>query len=158
MDNGPLPTRLVFLSDLATTPPGTKTRFLGCVTEYNPKTGFLTLQHAYPPPPSPCSTALVDVNLLLESLKNKETRLGEWVNVVGYIELQLERSESIGSKGRGYDRDVRMEKQHGTPTRVQAVMIWSAGGVKLAEYERTLAARIGAEQERDVERPRTNKS
>lgn len=148
MENGPLPTRLVFLSALATTSPGTKVRFLGCVKKYHSKTGFLTLQHAYPPPPSPCSTAVVDINLLLESLKNTDTRLGEWLNVVGYIEPALERSESVGSNGRGSDRSVRVENQNGTTARVQAVMMWSASSVKLAEYERTLAERIEAEQKR----------
>ena len=146
MDNGPLPTRLVFLSNLATTPPGTKVRFLGCVTHYNQVTGVLTLQHAYPPPPNPCSTALVDVNLLLEGLKGTQTAVGEWVNVMAYVEAPPQKLKNR-SKARGCPRGLSVEnrKLEVATVRVQAVMLWSAGAIKLAEYETALASRMETE-------------
>ena len=146
MSNGPLPTRLVFLADLATIPPGTKVRFLGCVTHYNQATGVLTLQHAYPPPPSPCSTTLVDVNLLLEGLKAINTTIGEWVNVMAYVEAPPQRLKNRPD-GRGCRRGLSMvrQKMEVAIVRVQAVMLWSAGTIKLAEYETALASRMEAE-------------
>lgn len=150
MNNGPLPTRLVFLSDLPAIAPGTKVRFLGCITDYNQATGCLALQHAYPPPPSPCLTAIVDVNILLERLKSTDTRIGEWLNVMGYVEAHPEPLEEKSSHRRGHHNHVkREERKGGKPTarvRVQAVMLWSAGAVRLAEYEKALAARIEVEQ------------
>ena len=147
MNNGPLPTRLVFLSDLATSAPGTKVRFLGCIENYNAKTGHLILQHAYPPPPSPCSRAVVDVNLLLDNMKSNDTAIGEWVNVIGYVEAEPAKIEEKGKVGQKCAHGHVGKELRGamTDTRVQAVMLWSAGAIKLAEYERTLAARIAAE-------------
>lgn len=145
MNNGPLPTRLIFLSSLSTTPPGTKVRFLGCVTHYNQATGVLALQHAYPPPPSTCSTALVDVNLLLEGLKPTNTAIGEWVNVMAYVEAPPQRLKNRAN-GRDCRRDLNIQIQtvEVAPIRVQAVMLWSAGAIKLAEYETALASRMEA--------------
>ena len=147
MNNGPLPTRLVFLSSLSTTPPGTKVRFLGCVTHYNQATGVLALQHAYPPPPSPGSTALVDVNLLLEGLRTTTTAIGEWVNVMAYVEAPPQRLKKNRADGRDCRRGISMECQRAeaATVRVQAVMLWSAGAIKLAEYEAALASRMEGE-------------
>ena len=151
MNHGPLPTRLVFLSDLPAIAPGTKVRFLGCVTDYNKSTGCLALGHAYPPPPSPFLTALVDVNILLETLKSTDTRIGEWLNVMGYVEAHPELFEEEKSHRRGHHNNARRgEQEKEGPTarvRVQAVMLWSAGAVKLAEYEKALAARIEVEHD-----------
>lgn len=142
MNNGPPPTRLIFLSSLATTPPGTKVRFLGCVTRYNQATGVLTLQHAYPPPPSPCSTALVDVNLLLEGLTAIDTTIGEWVNVMAYVEDRAPRLKNrAGCRG---DLSMESQKTEVATVRVQAMMLWSAGAVRLADYETALASRMQA--------------
>ena len=139
MNHGPLPTRLVFLADLPKLPLGTKVRFLGCVSHHDQKTGLLGLQHAYPPPPSPCSKAIVDVNLLLESLKNTDTRVGEWVNVMGYV-------EPVSKLGIEAKTDSRVRKagfaaEENSP-KIQGVMLWSAGAIKLADYERSLTARL----------------
>ena len=137
MSNGPLPTTLIFLTHLLTHPSGTKIRFLGCVTHYTLRTAILELQHAYPPPPSHKSVlALVDVNLLLETLKREDTQVGAWVNVVGYVEGVLE-------EGKTKKKDVEEGRDEGpTYVRVQAIMLWSAGGVKIGEYERALEGRL----------------
>ena len=148
MNNGPLPTRLVFLSDLARLAPGTKVRFLGCIANYNARTGQLTVQHAYPPPPCLCPTALVDVNLLLDNMKSNDTDVGEWVNVIGYIDAESARIEGQGKDSQICNRRHADKEMRGVlaGARVQAVMLWSAGAIKLAEYESTLAARIAAEE------------
>ena len=152
MNNGPLPTRLVFLSDLPTQAHGNKVRFLGCVTRYTLSTGVLELQHAYRPPPKIPTIALVDVNVVLEGLKREDTQVGAWINVVGYVEEAVRE----GKRGQGQGQEKmgpatrNGEKVREGPkvvrVRVQAIMLWNAGGVKIAEYERTLENRLKLEE------------
>ena len=152
MSSGPLPTRLIFLDDLRHTALGEKVRFLGwyyvsirphhlshvpltlglSVSDYSAATGTLTLQHAYPPPPYTTPSAFVDVRLLLETLKTTDTEIGEWVNVVGYVE----RDETVRR-----DRDGGRKLDWIGTVRVQAIMLWSAGGVKLKDYEEAVQKR-----------------
>jgi len=88
------------------------------VTEYSTKTAVLTLEHNHPPGNK--LRALVDVRLLLNTLKSTDTQIGEWVNVIGYIVLG---STDISVK----------------PTiPVQAIVLWSSGPLKLDSYERSL--------------------
>ena len=136
MSSAPLPTRLVFLNDLSTLAPGEKVRFLGCVTEYNISTGTLTLQHAYPSSSgNGCFTANVDVNLLLSTLKSTDTQVGEWVNVMGYVQAPQEKGKSRDGNG------LRGGNVGGKSVKVQAVMLWSAGAIKLVEYEKAVEMR-----------------
>ncbi|MCJ1231338.1 hypothetical protein MMC12_008015 [Toensbergia leucococca] len=135
MTSAPLPTRLVFLNDLQSIAPGEKVRFLGCVTNYTTATGTLTLQHAYPPPPHLGTTALVDINLLLENLKATDTQIGEWVNIVGYVERWPEGS-------RQGKRHWKPGGQNNPSCMVQAIMLWSATSVRLREYEDALERRL----------------
>ena len=154
MNNGPLPTRLVFLSDLPTQPHGTKVRFLGCVTRYSLSTGVLELQHAHHPPPTKTPTvALVDVNVVLEGLKREDMQVGAWINVVGYVEEVLKEGGKRG-QGQGQENMVvatkKGERVEEGPrmvrVRVQAIMLWNAGGVKIGGYERTLEERLELEK------------
>ena len=148
MSNGPLPSRLVFLSDLPTQAHGNKVRFLGCVTRYTLSTGVLELQHAYHPPPKIPTIALVDVNVVLEGLKREDTQVGAWINVVGYVEEVVREGkrgpgqvqEKMGPATRNGER-VR-EGPRVVRVRVQAIVLWNAGGVKIGEYERTLENRL----------------
>lgn len=151
MNNGPLPTHLVFLSDLPTQALGKKVRFLGCVTRYNLSTGVLELQHAYHPPRNVPTVALVDVNVVLESLKREVMQVGAWVNVMGYVG---EVSKEGKKKERQEQRETGSVKRKGfrvregpraVRVRIQAIMLWSAGGVKTGEYERTLEERLKLE-------------
>ena len=152
MSNGPLPTRLVFLSDLPTQAHRNKVRFLGCVTRYTLSAGVLELQHAYHPPPKVPTIALVDVNVVLEGLKREDTQVGAWINVVGYVEevvkegkrAQGQAQEKMGPATRNGER-VR-EGPRVVRVRVQAVVLWNAGGVKIGEYERTLENRLKLEE------------
>ncbi|KAL9117296.1 MAG: hypothetical protein Q9187_006168 [Circinaria calcarea] len=158
MSHGPLPTALVFLSDLPSIPAGSKVRFLGwlilpssnpkwrcslftySVTKYSTPTGMLDLRHTYPPPAIatgsvPEVTAMVDVNLLLSSLKATDTQTGEWVNVIGYVDPNDGERIQIGKRS-GNTRA-------STVIRVQAVMVWSAGAIKIEEYEKAVMGRNG---------------
>lgn len=130
MSNGPLPTTLTFLTSLSQFEPGSKVRFLGSVTRYHIGTGTLWLQHAYsasPPPATADVTALVDVKILLEGLKGEDTIIGAWVNVMGYVEEVIMEGEGNGQTSR---------------VKVQAIMLWSAGGLKIGEYEKAVEGRL----------------
>jgi len=92
----------------------------------------LTLEHNYPQ--GSHHKALVDVNLLLSTLKSNDTRIGEWVNILGYITPTPPETQNIiiGSITSGEPR----------LSMVQAILLWSAGSVRLQEYERSLAKRV----------------
>jgi hypothetical protein len=67
--------------------------------------------------------ALVDVNLLLNTLKTHENQIGEWVNVIGYVERTKKQNTMS-------DDDLEV--------RVQALVLWSSGPFNLQGYERSL--------------------
>ncbi|KAF6831827.1 hypothetical protein CMUS01_07178 [Colletotrichum musicola] len=124
MSRGPLPSQLCLLSDLPSKPTGQKVRFLGCVTSYSTHSAVLTLGHSFPDGSN--VSALVDVQLLLGTIKSDQTRVGEWVNVVGYTTLP-----PSGTRAKGTSR----EPQKVT---IQALMLWSAGPLNLQRYEASL--------------------
>lgn len=82
-------------------------------------------------------TALVDVNLLLSTLKATDTQVGEWVNVIGYVEVSDEASAARQQQRGAKDAARRMTGV----SRVQAVMLWSAGAVRITDYEKVLEER-----------------
>jgi hypothetical protein len=98
---------------------------LDSVTSYSKKTALLTLEHNHPLG-SPFK-ALVDVNLLLNTLKLHETQIGEWVNVIGYIK-RIKIQDSLS----GDEREVR----------IQALVLWSSGPFHLEGYEKSLDRKI----------------
>jgi len=122
---GPLPSRLTLLADLPTLPPAAKVRVLGCVTGYSTKKAVLTLEHNHPAGNG--IKALVDVELLLNMLKSNETQVGEWVNVIGYTVASIENNALMKDSA---------ETTHNV--RIQALVLWSAGPLKLSGYERSL--------------------
>ena len=91
--------------------------------------------------------------MILESLKREDTQVGAWLNVVGYVEEVLNEEKmrqgqaqrQVGFAKRDGDR-VR-DGPRAVRVRVQAVMLWNAGGVKIGEYERTLGERLESEKE-----------
>ena len=91
------------------------------VTGYSTKTATLTLEHNHPP--GYALKALVDVNLLLNTLKSSDTSIGEWVNVIGYV-ASPRPSNSV---------------QKNVP--VQALVLWSSGPLKLDRYEKSMVDR-----------------
>ncbi|RCI09009.1 hypothetical protein L249_5092 [Ophiocordyceps polyrhachis-furcata BCC 54312] len=110
MSRGPVPSRLCLLSSLPDRPEGEKVRFLGCVTSYSVASASLVLCHLWPRDAK--VTVSVDVQLVLQSLGEELTRVGEWINVIGYV------------RGTG-----------GDSARVQALMLWSTGPLDIQRYE-----------------------
>lgn len=143
MSNGPLPTTLTFLSSLPTSPTGSKVRFLGCVTHYTLSNATLSLQHSYPASQAGTVVALVDASLLLEGLKRENTQVGAWVNIIGYVEGVYGKREEVKKKsksgGEGIATGSDMEP---VKVRIKAVVMWSAGSLKLGAYEAALEERL----------------
>ncbi|KXH27493.1 hypothetical protein CSAL01_07814 [Colletotrichum salicis] len=121
MSRGPLPSQLCLLSDLPSRPQGDKVRFLGCVTAYSTHSAVLTLEHNFPKGSD--ISVLVNVQLLLSTVTSNQTRIGEWVNVVGYLT-----PSPPGTRAKGTSREPRRAA-------VQALMLWSAGPLNLQRYE-----------------------
>ena len=69
---------------------------------------------------------MVDVNLLLETMKTSSTRIGEWMNVIGYITKQQSRVSNDSTES-------------SYATSLQAIIYWSAGALKVDEYEDAVA-------------------
>jgi len=123
ISHGPIATSLVLLSDLPKLSSGKKVRFLGCVTRYSIASAILTLEHDHPL--GNTSKALVDVELLLNCLRSNDTRIGEWVNVMGYISTE---------QGRKPNHPYGI----GLNVFIQAIALWSSGPFTLREYEKSL--------------------
>jgi len=116
MSRGPLPSQLNLLTALAYREKGLKVRFLGCVTSYSASSATLKLGHDFPKDSG--VIAAVDVKLLLEKLSHENLRVGEWLNVIGYITGRT-RAKGVAVVG------------------VQAVMVWSTGPMDVGRYEAT---------------------
>ena len=91
------------------------------VTNYSTKAAILTLEHNHPV--GNTVKALVDVNLQVDAMKLNEARIGEWLNVMGYVKPK---STSTRAK----------ENQSGV--NIQAIVLWPAGPLNLKGYERSL--------------------
>lgn len=82
------------------------------------------LEHNHPAGTS--VSALVDVNLVLETLNTDQTRVGEWVNVIGYVTSAVSPAETKSADPRG-------AKVH-----IQAVLLWSTGPLDVQQYQNIL--------------------
>ncbi|KAK0616052.1 CST complex subunit Ten1 [Bombardia bombarda] len=132
MSNGPLPSQLCLLSALPSRTVGEKVRFLGCVASYSLASGVLTLEHyRHPLDNNTAVRALVDVNLVLASLKADQTRIGEWVNVIGYI-TAIHPST-----------DAKASDNGGLRVQIQSLVVWSAGPLDVKQYEASMVALVG---------------
>ncbi|KJX95780.1 hypothetical protein TI39_contig1051g00016 [Zymoseptoria brevis] len=109
----PEPCRLLLLSQVHLHAPGSKIRFLGCVDSYQISTGTLVIQAEYAAASSAVPTVLASIDNVLEDVDHEMLQTGAWVNVVGYIRAA-----------------------HGKEDvpRVEVLMIWSAGAVKVDDY------------------------
>lgn len=96
------------------------------VTSYSSKTAVLTLEHNYPQGNG--LKALVDIELVLGTIQSYESRVGEWVNVMGYVGAPKQ-TPSIRSTGDEIE------------VSIQAILLWSAGPLKLDRYEEQLDRR-----------------
>ena len=116
---------------------------------YDVQSGRLHLRHDVPRSSKPAVSALVDIDLLLETIVSTDTSVGEWINVTGYV-TRIEPPAT--AEGGGVQRSTgRPEKGKTGPlpstvVHVQAVMLWSAGAVRVREYETTLQDRKDMER------------
>ena len=94
------------------------------VDTYDSDLAMLHLRDRFPATSATSGAANVHVNNLLDVLNVQTTQVGAWVNVVGYVRQNTE-SQPI-SKSRG--------------STVDAVLIWSAGAIKLEDYEAAVRA------------------
>lgn len=83
--------------------------------------GTLRLEHRSSPNAN--VSALVDVQLILERLGAEQTRIGEWVNVIGYISLT-----PSASPGEGLNAEE-------STVYIQALLLWSAGPLDIQQYQ-----------------------
>lgn len=125
------------------------------VQEYDVPSATLVLKHRYPvsaddrnrtAPAGVAVTARVNIEHVLESLKSEDLQVGAWVNVVGYVQ----RERRSRSRRRGTAGTATACREGGGMRRgskVQAVMLWSAGAVKLDAYERAVELRKQSETE-----------
>ena len=109
--------------------PNTNLMILTCVRTYNISTAYLTLEHNYPRSKTGPAVVSVDINAVLESVTAEELRVGAWVNVIGYVRDTSHLAPS------GKDVVTSVSKQS---VYIDAVMVFQAGPVALAEYERIL--------------------
>nr|OQO17333.1 hypothetical protein B0A51_12594 [Rachicladosporium sp. CCFEE 5018] len=117
LESKPQASQLVLLSQIAGMSEGSKVRFLGCVASYNVPSATLLLEdHAAI---SKRSSVLVNVDGITSTLNAELTQIGALLNVVGYVD----HSSVVNAS----------EKE--SSTNVNALMIWSAGAVKVDEYE-----------------------
>ena len=105
---------------------------------YDVSAGNLVLEHAYPSDLVKRPQVTVDVRLIVESLKPHLLQVGSWLNVIGYT-----RKFELTRKRKGDDRDNPMPA---SKVHLQAVLLWSAGPIRLAEYEHVLSRQQEAQQ------------
>ena len=153
--NGPQASTLTFLNLLHSSPRGTKVRFLGCVTRYNVRAGVLELRHEHHPSFSSLTqrlevVALVDINVIKETMSRNAFDVGEWVNVVGYVADSVEVPQT---KADGWTTYERKKKASGTlrvgkviEARIDAIVVWNTGVLRLGDYESALEARLQVKQ------------
>lgn len=91
---------------------------------YATKTSILTLEHNYPRDSR--VRALVDVGLLVNTLKSGETQIGEWINVIGYIQEPRQQKTSM------------LPPKPYLEIQIQAIVLWPSGPLKLDGYEKSL--------------------
>lgn len=112
----------LILTKLITSAPPTS------VTSYDIPTGLLVLEHAFPRDAPRVPRVQVDVTLTLESLSADELSDGSWVNVIGYVRtLAPRRRRRNNTAGQA------------EASTVQAVLLWSAGAVRIADYQGALS-------------------
>ena len=154
MSSAPPPTTLTLLSQIPSHAPGSKLRFLGCVSSYNTSSGVLELQHAYPKSAARTVRALVDVNVILETLRRDDLEVGAWVNVLAYVtpdQAENDTKRLSLERLRGKKLASGATSQSGSSTinvKLQAVMLWNAGAIKIAEYERAVESKMSLDNPR----------
>lgn len=79
---------------------------------------MLSLFHDFPSSQTR-HTAQVDISQLLDTVQHQDLQIGAWLNIIGYITPTTSRSRS----------------------KIQAILVWSAGAINLQQYETALISR-----------------
>lgn len=106
------------------------------MTSYSSASGILTLQQHVQAHDSRSVVALVDVALVLRTLKSDQVRIGEWVNVIGYVTAVNPLPARKGSMRENETFRARDETQ----VRIRALLIWSSGPVDTQRYNESVDA------------------
>ncbi|KAF2215775.1 hypothetical protein CERZMDRAFT_34972 [Cercospora zeae-maydis SCOH1-5] len=109
----PVPARLILLDQARLQEPGTKIRVLGCVHAYHAESATLVLKIDYPGNMPKTPTLLATIDNVLEHVNNDLLQVGSWLNIVGSVQQPLKRVTPL----------------------VDVLMIWSAGAIKLGDYQ-----------------------
>lgn len=114
---GPTAANFIKFSELRKQRLNRKVRFFGCVCSYDTTTGeavLLNMQIEH-------QEAVVDVNLLLETMDHSLLAYGQWVNVSGYVTKQETEPNLDGLS----DTSI---------TSVQAIMFWPTGATSIKKH------------------------
>ena len=101
------------------------------VVDYEVSTGSILLEHAFPQQMLPPPTVSVDVQLVLESINAPDLQRCSWLNVIGYVRKSEQRRKRTSNPNTD---DI---KRAPIPI-VQAINIWSAGAIRVGDYEAAL--------------------
>ncbi|KAI1439174.1 CST complex subunit Ten1 [Xylaria sp. CBS 124048] len=104
---------------------------LSGVIGYSTRTGQVILKHGFPKGNSDVE-AVVDVKLLLGTLKSEQTDIGQWVHVIGYLTFIRPAIATDPRNGPG--------KKAVPCVDVQAILLWTARDLDLGAYEKSLLA------------------
>lgn len=110
---------------------------------YSPTRGRLILQHPLAVSNDDHdhdrsrSQAHVDLDSIGNELPGRDTAVGCWLNVIGYVEREVRPQHKIASK------DIP-DQQMAYSTDIQAIMVWSAGALDVGAYETAVRARQGS--------------
>ena len=105
------------------------------VFEYDTTKGHLLVEHAYPADATPTPRGIVDVNLVLETIKGELLENGRWINVIGYVR-EIKQTQKANSRKKTAATGVVAVNA----PMVQAVLMWDAGAMRVNEYETTMEA------------------
>ena len=115
---------------------------------YEVSTGFLLLEYGFQQNILPPPQASVDVRLVLESIKAHDLQRGSWLNIIGYLQKPEQRQKKTTSSNTNTNNIQRPE----IPI-VQAIIVWGAGAIKVANYETALISQREMKQAGDVQAP-----
>jgi hypothetical protein len=104
------------------------------VLAYSTRGAILQLAHAYPRGTN--VTAHVDVSLVLETLGEEQTRVGEWVNVIGYVTAKADAASAPTAPS---------ISTQAASVHVQALVLWSTGPLNVDRYEMSFEKKTNKE-------------
>ncbi|KAI4155052.1 MAG: hypothetical protein LQ340_001267 [Diploschistes diacapsis] len=158
--------RLIQLSELTEVRLGAKVRFLGRVAAYSIDSGCLYLEDPVSSEQSYYNdldsqhdsgeiaiskvVAEIDTTLVREEMRNTDTAVDTWLNVLGYVQSisgPKDKGREVGSKTAQYNgREPGTESLASRKTcifkvRTQALLVWDAGPLNPVAYKKALKAR-----------------